>query len=36
LVVSGDSHAGPSLEHQLRDYCPSAYLDDFDAFVGNW
>ncbi len=33
LVVSGDSHAGPSLEHQLRQYCPKAYLDDFDDFV---
>ncbi len=33
LVVSGDSHAGPSLERQLRDYCPKEYLDEFDAFV---
>ncbi len=33
LVVSGDSHAGPSLERQLRPYCPARYLDDFDAYV---
>src|SRR5262249_29197354 len=33
LVVSGDSHAGPSLKHQLRDYCPQRYLDAFDDFV---
>ncbi len=33
LIVSGDSHAGPSLEHQLRPYCPQRYLDQFDDFV---
>jgi hypothetical protein len=33
LVVSTDAHAGPSVEHQLRAYCPQACLDDFDAFV---
>lgn len=33
LVISTDTHAGPSLEHQLRDYCPKAYLDQFDQFV---
>ncbi len=33
LVVSSDSHAGPSLEHQLRPYCPKAYLEQFDDFV---
>ncbi len=33
LVVSGDSHAGPSLERQLRPYCPEAHRQDFDAFV---
>jgi predicted TIM-barrel fold metal-dependent hydrolase len=33
LVISGDSHCGPSLEHQLRTYCPNEYLDDFDEFV---
>ena len=33
LVVSTDAHAGPSVAHQLRDYCPAAHLDDFDRFV---
>lgn len=31
LLVSGDSHAGPSLG-ALRSYCPEAYLDAFDEF----
>ncbi len=30
IVVAADSHAGPSLERQLREYCPSKYLDEFD------
>src|SRR5262249_39300270 len=33
LVVSSDSHAGPSLERDLRPYCPERYLPDFDAFA---
>jgi len=33
LVVSSDSHAGPSLERDLRKYCPASYLEDFDDFV---
>jgi hypothetical protein len=33
IVVSSDNHIGPLVEQQLRDYCPSAHLDDFDAFV---
>lgn len=33
LVVSGDSHVGPSLECQLREYCPKKYLREFDDFV---
>ncbi len=33
LVVSGDSHAGPSLERQLRPYCPKDHLESFDAFA---
>ena len=33
VVVSSDTHIGPLIEQQLRDYCPSAHLDDFDAFV---
>lgn len=35
LIVSGDSHAGPSLKSQLRDYCPKKYLDRFDEFVAH-
>jgi predicted TIM-barrel fold metal-dependent hydrolase len=33
IVVSTDSHVGPSVKGQLRDYCESKYLDDFDRFV---
>ena len=33
IVVSIDSHVGPSLKNQLRDYCEPKFLDDFDAFV---
>jgi predicted TIM-barrel fold metal-dependent hydrolase len=33
LVVSGDSHAGPSLERQLRGYCQKRYLQQFDDFA---
>jgi predicted TIM-barrel fold metal-dependent hydrolase len=32
LVVSADSHVGPSLD-RLRGYCPNANLQDFDAFA---
>lgn len=32
LIVSADTHAGPRLIDDLRPYCPSAYLDDFDRF----
>ena len=35
LVVSGDSHAGPSLEQDLRPYCPKKYLAQFDAFAAD-
>jgi predicted TIM-barrel fold metal-dependent hydrolase len=31
-VVSSDSHAGPSLRHTLRPYCPQAYLNAFDEY----
>ena len=30
IVVSCDSHAGPKLREQLRDYCPQRYLEQFD------
>ena len=33
IVVSTDSHVGPSVKDQLRQYCESKYLDDFDRFV---
>ncbi len=33
LVVAADSHAGPSLRHQLRDYCPPAILAEFDEYL---
>jgi predicted TIM-barrel fold metal-dependent hydrolase len=33
IVVSTDSHVGPSVPQQLRDYCEPAHLDEFDAFV---
>ena len=33
LVISGDSHAGPSMEHQLRPYCPKKHLEAFDEEV---
>src|SRR5688572_25129771 len=33
LVVSCDSHVGPRLREDLRQYCPQRYLRDFDSFV---
>jgi predicted TIM-barrel fold metal-dependent hydrolase len=36
LVVSTDSHAGPSLEHHLRPYCPAHCLPEFDDFVASF
>lgn len=33
IVVSIDSHVGPSVNEQLRPYCEAKYLDDFDRFV---
>lgn len=33
IVVSGDSHVGPLMKEQLRDYCPTPYLAEFDAYV---
>lgn len=33
IVVSIDSHVGPSLKNQLREYCEPRFLDDFDRFV---
>ncbi len=36
LVVSGDSHAGPALETDLRPYCPEQYLEEFDRFAAEY
>jgi predicted TIM-barrel fold metal-dependent hydrolase len=33
IVVSNDTHIGPRLVEDLRPYCPSAYLDEFDRFA---
>ena len=33
VVVSNDTHIGPRLVEDLRDYCPSKYLDEFDRFA---
>ena len=33
VVVSVDSHVGPRLADDLRPYCPSRHLDDFDRLV---
>ena len=36
MIVSADSHVGPLVEEQLREYCPGPRLDDFDEFVRLW
>lgn len=33
VVVSNDTHIGPRLVEDLRAYCPTAHLDDFDRFA---
>ena len=35
-VVSADSHVGPRIKEDLRPYCPTGYLDEFDAFVAKY
>jgi predicted TIM-barrel fold metal-dependent hydrolase len=32
LIMSTDAHAGPSPERDLRSYCPTKYLADFDDY----
>ena len=32
-MVSNDTHIGPRLVDDLRPYCPSAHLEDFDRFA---
>jgi len=33
LVVSTDSHVGPSLQHDLRSYCPKQFQSQLDEYV---
>lgn len=33
IVVSGDSHVGPRLKEDLRQYCPQKYLQRYDEFI---
>jgi len=33
IVVTTDSHIGPRLKEDLREYCPREYLEEYDAFV---
>ncbi|HVC14010.1 MAG TPA: amidohydrolase family protein, partial [Acidimicrobiales bacterium] len=33
IVVSGDSHVGPRLAEDLRQYCPKEHLEEFDRFI---
>ena len=33
IVVSVDSHVGPSVKDQLREYCDPEHLEDFHRFV---
>ena len=34
MIVSCDTHIGPRLGEDLRPYCPTELLDDFDAYAG--
>ena len=36
VIVSCDTHIGPRLKEDLRQYCPKEFLDDYDAFVTAW
>jgi len=33
IVVTADSHVGPRLKEDLREYCPQQYLEEYDEFV---
>src|SRR3984893_10348882 len=33
ILVSADTHIGPRLKEDLRDYCPKQYLEEYDQFV---
>ena len=34
VIVSCDTHIGPRLVEDLRQYCPAELLDDFDGYAG--
>jgi predicted TIM-barrel fold metal-dependent hydrolase len=36
VIVSCDTHIGPRLREDLRQYCPKEFLEDYDAFVTAW
>ena len=36
VIISCDTHIGPRLKEDLRQYCPKEFLDDYDAFVKAW
>ena len=33
VIVSNDTHVGPRLVEDLRPYCPSRSIDEFDRFA---
>lgn len=33
ILVSADSHIGPRLKEDLREYCPKKYLEDYDDYI---
>src|SRR5258708_9878917 len=33
IFVSADSHIGPRLREDLRDYCPKEHLEAFDDYI---
>src|SRR3954454_8988479 len=33
VIVSCDTHIGPRVKEDLREYCPKKYLEEFDTFV---
>jgi predicted TIM-barrel fold metal-dependent hydrolase len=35
VIVSADCHIGPRLVEDLREFCPAALLDDFDAYAAS-
>ena len=35
VVVSADTHIGPRLVEDLRPYCPSSHLEEFDRFAAD-